>query len=133
MNKKMMALGALGCALGGAAMERAYTGGNVAEISQKETDRTQKKIVKTIHEEDKPDGTKIIDSTITDNSEIVKKIVEKARLQEDAKIINWQLAVGIDTLRVCSLSIDRRVLGPVTIGAGYSLNGIWQGRLGVEF
>lgn len=134
MSKKLLALGAVACALGGAAVERAYVGsGTTVAVSEKESDKILKNIVTKKHEEDRPDGTKIIDSTTTDNTEIMRKIVETVRIQEAAKVTNWEVAAGYDSKRIYSLSVDRRVLGPITIGAGYSLNGIWQGRVGVQF
>lgn len=135
MNKKLIILGAIGCALGGAAVERAYQGHGSVAINQKETDITKNNIITKTHEEDRPDGSKIIDSTTTDNSEIIKKMVEQVRIDDANKMPNWQVAIGstIGSNQIYSISIDRRLLGPLTLGAGYSLNGLWQARVGIQF
>ncbi len=126
---KLIVTGALACAVAGALIDR--------QFSTRETVKTQVvtqyKVITQTHEVIAPDGSKVIDSTVTDNSSIVQKIVDqKAALQPQ-----WTITVGMGLdvyrVKVYSLSVDRRILGPVTLGVYGATDSELGVRVGVQF
>lgn len=74
------------------------------------------------------DGTKVTVTKIKDRSEEAtkkEKIIDFRRPE-------WLLGGGIDTKGGYVLSVDRRILGPIFIGAFGSTSGIFGAKIGIE-
>lgn len=90
---------------------------------------TQTNVVTVTHEVTHTDGTKETIITSTDKS-VVKVDESKSTVvaQKDYFVV---ASATMD--RVYGLSVNKRVLGPIFVGAGYQTNGTLSANIGMEF
>ena len=134
---RLVIVGALSCAIGGALIDRQFSSRETIKTVTQDRDVIRYKVITQTHEEDKPDGTKVIDSTVTDNTEEQRKIVQTIVDQKAAAQPQWAIAAGVglnaNRVRIYSASVDRRILGPITLGAYGATDSEIGLRVGVQF
>lgn len=134
---RLMVVGAIGCAVAGALLERQFNKNEVIKTVTVDHEVIKYQVVTVTHEADKPDGTKIIDTTMTDNSEkttdVVQKIVDAKASQQFGYLAAVGMAVDANGVKTYSLSVDKRLLGPVTLGVFGSTCSELGLRIGVMF
>lgn len=134
---KLIVVGALGCAIGGAFIDHEYNAREVVTTVTKDRVVTQYKTITQTHEVDKPDGTKEIDKTTTENGtqsqDIVQKIVDAKAAQASLYLAAVGMGLNANRVKIYSVSVDRKLLGPLSLGA-YITTGSEAGlRIGVAF
>lgn len=134
---KLLIIGALASAIAGAAVDRYFNSREVVKTVTVDHDVIQYKIVTQTHEVIAPDGSKVIDSTVTDNTTEQKSIIQTIVDKKAAEQPQWLVAAGAglnaNRVRIYSLSVDRKILGPVSIGAYGATDSELGLRLGVSF
>lgn len=96
------------------------------EVEVKEVEVTRKNIVTVTHEEKRPDGTVITDSRTEDKSTEATRTDTKSK--ESTTITNvkpqWKVSGGagvkyneISLQPVYTVGVERRILGPIFVGA----------------
>lgn len=129
---KIMVLGVVISAVAGGLIEHQFNATEV--IKTVDRDVIKYKIITRTHEVTLPDGTKTSDTTTTDNSEEQRKIISTIT---ESKSRDWLVAAGAginaNRVKIYSLSVDRRILGFVTVGAYGTSNSELGLRLGVTF
>lgn len=101
----------------------------------KEHEVTQNHIVTVTHEVTKPDGTKEIITTTTDNS--VEHKDKQIEIQKSSPK-DWFLTAGVARESLTSdniyqISVNRRILGPLYIGGSFNTEKQLGLNLGMEF
>jgi hypothetical protein len=109
--------------VGGAITAKFVSGREVVKTETIDHVVTQDHIVTVVKEVDRPDGTKEITTTKDDNS--VKKDTSISQSEDKKAVVqpNWMVSGGVGlnfdgTMdRVYQLNVQRRILGPVFVGA----------------
>ncbi len=134
---KLLVTGALGCAIAGGLIERQMSKNEVVKTVTVDHEVIKYQVVTVIHEVQAPDGTKTIDSTTTDNSEKTTDVVQKTVDAKASEQFSWLVAVGssvnADGVKTYTASVDRRLLGPLTLGVFGTTRSEVGLRLGVMF
>lgn len=134
---KLIIIGAIGCLIVGAEVDHRFNAREVIKTVSVDHDVIQYKIVTVTHTVTAPDGTKTTDTTVTDNTEEQKKIINTIIDTKAPQESQWMVAAGTglnsDLVKVYSLSIDRKILGPVSVGLMGSSSNEYSVRLGIAF
>lgn len=127
---KLMVVGALGCAIAGALVQRRYDG----SVETKTQVITKDHTVTVIKEVTKPDGTITKDTTITDDNtqKAIQKIID-TRGADPQWLVAAGASMNTDLKKIYSLSVDRKIIGPISIGVIGSTASELGLRLGVSF
>ncbi len=130
MNYKLIAGIALICFIAGFAVSHKYAPVIKTEIQEKEVIKNN--VVTVVKEIVKPDGTKEVDTTTTDTSTSVATSDSK---QEAPAQHNWFVAAGrrVALEPIYTLEINRRMLGPLTLGIHGATDGLLSVQVGFEF
>lgn len=115
-------------AVAAAAAVKRYLPTEVIKTEIKEVE----KIVTVVHREKKPDGTIVEDETRTEDR---KTNTDTVASKPAAPPPNWFVSVQYlpDSTPGYGVSVNRRILGPVFIGAGVNTRKELQVSLSVEF
>lgn len=130
MNNNTIAMLCLLSAISGGTLVRHFWAKTETVTVEHET--VVDRVVTVSKETVKPDGTKIIVSTRTDNSVSHKDAVVH---QEDTKAVrpDWRISGGYDVKHNYYGMIDKRILGPVSVGVSARSDGVLGIHLGIEF
>lgn len=116
----------------GAAITRQFYTREVIKTVEHETIKDH--IITQIREVDNKDGTKQIDTTVTDN-----RIAVDSKVSTDIKNVtlpNWFISGGLQIdrqLNTYNLHINRRILGPIFVGGFADTKGTVGVSVGFEF
>lgn len=134
---KLLVTGAIGCVIAGGLIEHQFSKNEVVKTITVDHDVIKYKIITQTHEVISPDGSKTIDSTVTDNSEKTTNIVQKIVDAKASEQFSWLAAAGMNVdangVKTYSVSVDKRLLGPLTLGAYGSTHNEVGLRIGVMF
>ncbi len=111
----------------GGYIEQRVSGEGVSSSS--EESKTKNNIVTVIKERVLKDGTKETDTIITDRS----KKTEEQTLTIAAPPKDWMLAATVNDERSYGLSVQRRILGNIFLGAFADTNARFGASLGLQF
>lgn len=110
---------------------------SVSETTTQEQDTTKKDVVTIIKEVTRPDGSKETTTTVTDHTK------ETENKQSSATVIVPVVAMNKASVSVLSssfkdvdsytLSYERRLAGPIWVGANYNTKQIYGLSIGMEF
>lgn len=130
VHVKLIVIGALSCAIAGALIQRHYDG----SVETKTQVITKDHTVTVIKEVKSPDGTVTKDTTITDDN--TQKAIQQI-IDTRTAVPQWLVAAGVSVnanrVKIYSLSVDRKILGPISIGIIGSTDSELGLRLGVSF
>jgi hypothetical protein len=134
---KLLITGAVGCIILGAAADSYFNKGGSIDTKIVEHEVIKYRTITKSHETTNPDGSKTVDTIIIDDGEkqrdIDKHIVEKAAAASPKWLAAASSSLNPGLTRVYSVSLDRRLLGPVTVGVYGSTSKEVGLRIGVMF
>ncbi len=130
MNLKLQLV--LVAIIGALAFYVGSTYGSKTEVVEREVTKYQ--VVTQIKEVVKPDGTKVTDTIITDTGKTVKDSV--ITIAQPLPMNRAAVTVHSTDLREphsYTLTYERRLMGPVWIGASYNTKQVYGLTLAIEF
>jgi hypothetical protein len=136
MSGRPLLLLCLLCTIGGGAMTKALWPRIAVQTKVVEHNVVVEKIVNKTTTVTKPDGTTIVTSHTTENrvdtdTKQVSSTQAKSEVRKD-----WLVSVGMQldrTSKSYTISVNRRILGPIYLGGSAATNGVVGFHLGVEF
>jgi hypothetical protein len=129
MNKIILSIVAIvGLLIGGYAGRTLFP-----KVETKEIEKIQKDIVTIVKEIVKADGTKEVVTTITDHSK-----ENKVTTTVPQKVDNWHLSVSdskasLNSPDVYGIQIERKLMGPVSLGLRVQTDKVIGITMGVSF
>lgn len=126
MSIKMSALIAVIAFIAGIAVSRFQFPSEVKEETK------QNDVVTIIKEVIRPDGTKEVDTRIVDRT---KEVIKEVQYKKP----DWRIQGGVGVhlasslVPVYSVGVERRILGPMWLGAGADTTGLIKLTVAVEF
>lgn len=117
ISYKALALIIVAAAMVGGYIENAVTAKSKTKLTDKETETTDKNVTTIIKEHDNKDGSADKTTTIVDHSKIDQNttIVNTTITTTPPK--DWILEAGYDIQQTYRFGINRRILGPIYLGA----------------
>jgi hypothetical protein len=93
----------------------------------------KEKTVTEIRQETRPDGTVVTETVVVEDRDQTKDVKESK--VDASKLPDWMLSVGqsVSASPVYTMSIQRRILGPVWLGAAANTSKELFVTVGVEF
>lgn len=108
------------------------------QMVEVEKEVIKKDIVTVIKEIKRPDGTVETTSSTVDRSEVVKEIEKEIRVEVEAKKHDWLLRALVEARDFAlppnyGVGLERRILGPIFLGAYYVSTKTIGLSVGLEF
>lgn len=128
MLKQIAIAGVIGAAVG-AGVTKAYFPST--KIETVEVEKTKEKIVTVTKERKNVDGSSVIETTKTEDRKISETTKTVATIAPPAP--DWRISGGSDFKAYYRLEVQRRIVGPVHLGAFADTNKAVGLSLGVEF
>lgn len=134
---RLVIVGALGCAIAGALVDRQFNSREVVKTQVVEHEVVKWHTVRSSHEVTNPDGTKTTDeTTVTDGTEtdkVVRTIIDQKASEQPQWLVAAAIGLNTENVKFYALSVDRKILGPISIGAFASTNKEVGARVGISF
>lgn len=114
----------------GAAVTRTYLPREVVKTETVEV--TKEKIITVTHTEKKPDGTEVTDSTKTETRNTTES--SNSTVTKAPELAQWMVSGGYGVVeQTYSAGVQRRIAGPIWVGAEANTNKEVYIKLAVEF